>query len=281
VDPSRPDESPLVYMTRAGEGEMFLNTQCCLTTPPLTVDDSKLIRDWVASGALEAFIQPGKPVDLRTNGALDQIGVPGTTLPEPVRFVALDAFGVPVPLIRVAVTSENHRDHITMMNEETDYSGEIHVEIDLSENSSDRLLRLVAADFGISREFQLKINPSYSGGVLSDSEHPFDKALLSVLKPLNLEPTSRSSRSEFVKRVVEDATGRHPDLNDPELGEYLRTYFSSQDTQMDRKALIDGLIQSRPFLRHWVSERISTWVEVPAKGDVRDGEPGFDEPLIE
>jgi hypothetical protein len=281
VDPSRPDESPLVFMTRAEEGEMFLNTQCCLTTPPLTADDSKLIREWVASGGLEAFIQPGEPVELRTNGGLDQVGVPGTMIPETIRFVVLDATGVAVPLVGVTVTSENPLDRVRMTNGESDFSGEIHVQVNLSEEPSDRILSLVAPDFDLSRAFSLKINPSYSGGVLTGSEHPFDKALLSVLKPLNLEPTSRSSRSEFVKRVVEDATGRHPDLNDPELGEFLRTYFSSQDTQFDRDALIDGLINSRPFLRHWVSERISTWIEVPAKADPRDGEPRFDEPLIE
>jgi hypothetical protein len=281
VDPSRPDESPLVFMTRAEEGEMFLNTQCCLATPPLTVDDSDLIREWVASGALEAFIQAGEPVELRTNGGLDQVGVPGTTVPEIIRFVVLDALGVVVPLVGVTVTSESPLDRVTMKSGESDFSGEIHVQVDLSEDKSERVLSLEAPDFELSKAFQLKINPSYRGGVLSGSEHPFDKALLSVLKPLNLEPTIRSSRSEFVKRVVEDATGRHPDLNDPDLGEFLRTYFSSQDTKEDRNVLIDGLIHSRPFLRHWVSERISTWVEVPAKADPRDGEPRFDEPLIE
>ena len=150
-------------MTRAEEGEMFLNTQCCLATSPLTVDDSDLIREWVASGALEAFIQAGEPVELRTNGGLDQVGVPGTTVPEIIRFVVLDALGVVVPLVGVTVTSESPLDRVTMKSGESDFSGEIHVQVDLSEDKSERVLSLEAPDFELSKAFQLKINPSYRG----------------------------------------------------------------------------------------------------------------------
>lgn len=280
IDEDRPEESSLVFLTDPDGGEMFLNAQCCQLGEVFSRDDARLIRDWVLGGAREAFIRPGQPELILANGGLDQVGVPGTTLPKALRLVALDSLGLPVPLVRFQVQSNQDSDTVITSAQKTGYQGEISVRWQLGEMGEPRQLAVMAPDYGLQGRFELAVNGRYETGDLGTSDHPFDQALFGILKPRNLEPTARSSRSEFLTRVVGDTLGRHPDPNDAEIGEAIRDYLAAEDGKTSRARLIQELVASDRFLQHWVSERLSTWIEMPPKGDPRDGEPRFDEPVI-
>ncbi len=281
VDPRDPDNSPLVFLTQPEDGEMFLNSQCCSSTSPLTIEEALLIREWVRSGAQEAFLRPGTPEALVVTSGMDQIGVPGTELPRPLRFTVVDSLGIAVPLTTVRVTSSGNGDKLGQEEWKSNYAGEIEVPLRLAMEPGNRDLTLEVDHPKLVQRFELKINDAYHGGELAASPHSLDQALTQVLKPSNLEPAPRSTQGEFLMRVVEHTTGRHPDTDDPELGFAIQEFLGDADSAGSRRRLIDHLVDSEAFLKHWVSDRISSWIEVPEKADIRDGEPRFDVPAID
>ncbi len=280
VQPDRPDESPIVYLTRP-DGEMFLNTQCCLTTPPLTLAESDRIREWVAGGGLETFELPGQPVRMVPIYQPDAVGVPGTRFPSELGFRFLDAAVRPVPLVPLAFTSSEPSDTLVAEHPYSSIHGEVRLNLNLGPATRARQIQATAETFPLSGSIHLPINPNYHGGSLADSSHAFDQAVISVLKPANLEPTAPADRAEFLIRVVEDTTGRHPDPDDPELGEAIAHYTLQRDTPESRNRLIDALVDSEAFLNHWVADRIASWLEMPSVGDARMGHPRFDVPVIQ
>jgi hypothetical protein len=279
VNATQPDLSPLIYLTEPPYGAMYQNALWANPDDPLTENDAALLGDWVRSGALRSFDLPGAPEEIQFVSFLDQLGVPETRFPVSLTFRVLDGRSRPVPLAD-AVVSSNVSGDILKTSGKTDFDGKVHLTLEFDQDSRDRRILIQVPESPAMKTLSLPMNPSYDAGFLGSSTSPVDQALAGVLKAHNLSPAQRTSKSEFLRRIVADATGRHPDLNDPLIGPVIAEYISvDSDTKEDRMRLIENLVDSELFLDHWIGERISTWIEVPAEADPRHGSPKFDAPV--
>ncbi len=273
------DLSPLVYLTEPPFGAMYQNAVWVNPDDPFTEAEAELLGDWVRSGALKSFDLPGAPESIHLHSSIDQLGVPETRFPNRLTFRVVDDRSLPVPLVNVVFSSNVPGDRLETTGR-TDFDGLVHLTLEFDGDSRDRMISVEVPESSTVKTVSLPMNPYYDAGFLGRSTRLIDQALVGVLKSHNLSPVQRSSKSEFLRRIVSDTTGRHPDPDDPLIGPAITEYILTEaDTQEDRAHLIEALVDSELFLDHWVGERISTWIEVPAEADPRHDSPKFDAPV--
>lgn len=281
INTFNPELSPLVYLTEPPFGSMFQNAAWVNPENPFTPEEATLLRGWVESGALETFEIPDAPAQIVTTSTEGQIGVPLSRLPNPLSFKVTDSLGRPTPLVPMVFHSNIVADIISG-DSFTDFEGATEMRIELSSESADRVITVSIPGTNIFNTFKVSVNSNYKAGFMGLSNQLIDRALSGVLRSHNIEATERSSKPEFLRRIVADTTGRHPGMEDSEIGNVIETYLLSEsDSEADRRQLINGLLESSLFLKHWIGERIALWIEMPTEADPRHGSPKFDEPILE
>ncbi|MBA2322161.1 MAG: Ig-like domain-containing protein [Deltaproteobacteria bacterium] len=256
VVPNSPSTSVLAQKTQS-TGSMYAN----LGPDTATRDaSSKTISDWIAQGSLNTAVGTANQI-VMTSGN-NQSGSVTTVLTNPFVVTVMDANMNPVSGVTVMFAVTAGGGSLSATSVATNAQGTASSKLTLGATAGTNTV--TASVTGLTNSpitfTATSTAGSYSGVPLAGSTNPFDTAALVALKAANVEPAALSSDGEFLRRVTADLAGRLPTLDE-------RTTFAASIDPAKRDKVIDTLLASSDFGKHWGLDILAAWLVV----DKRDG----------
>ena len=233
-------------------GTMYVNLG---PDDPTRLANLQIFTTWINQGAFNST--PGAATQIAMTSGNAQSGPAGTALPQPLAVEVMDASLNPVPgYSSVTFAATTGGGTLTGVASVTTAYG----------NAAAMLVPGVGTNTVTASATGLTGSPitftetgnavaNFSGAPLTGSNNPLDKAALVALKAQGIEPAPLSSDPEFIQRVTTVLCGRLP--TPAEL-----TAFLADTTATKRSTVIDGLLASPDFAKHWTTDIVGPWCGV-------------------
>lgn len=251
VVPNDPAGSVLVAKTQSS-GSMYSQLGADTATRDA---NARIIRDWVAQGALNTTV--GAATQIVMTSGNNQSGSVSTALNNPFVVTVMDANMNPVSGHNVTFAVTAGGGTLSATTVATSAQGTAGSTLTLGPAAGTNTVTASASGLtGSPITFSAMATAgAYSGAPLAGSTNPFDVAGLVAMKAANVEPAALSGDGEFIRRVTADLAGRLPTLD-----EY-NTFVASTDPTK-RAKLIDTLLASADFGKHWGLDVLAAWLTV-------------------
>jgi adhesin/invasin len=228
----------------------------------LSASEAQLISDWVRTGAVNGGVAM-PPATVEVTSGDNQSTAVGTALQNPLVVTVKDVNGAPLANVDVVFAVATGGGALSASTVSTNVFGAAEAALTVGATAgSNTVTATVAALTPVTFTAQGVV--AYSGEPLASSAHPLDVAALVALRANFVEPSALSSDGEFLRRVTSDLVGRLP--TEAEL-----TAFENNASAAKRAQVIDQLLSTAEFAKHWTTDIVGNWVETRPSVNYDDG----------